>query len=369
MIRSGLALDLDQLGPASRLEEGTRQVWLQRVRLTAGRKRHIGRPNNSQTKGLAAGSGSRDAAAARSKGSRLENITSRAGKEGVVELHARAKGLPVEGAYLGANGPERDGGQVPRRDARALGEDAHEVASVVLGNLGRVPRRVRGQARLGDVDEVMLGGSVLDLTVRIPGSITRLDRLPVHTELGQLRDDDGRGCRPLLGFVRLASLLLLLRVARRARAGRAVWVVRLVGEVVLDDDGNLGSQVTEPHRLTSHLALGGQADQAVLPDLLHDLHEAELSIPVAMVLERHQDGGGRLSRSRCGLCGLTVHSIPYRLADFPKGNVGHERVTMGDFGLLFVVWVVPAVRSQPLRLCGSVNRLTRRQSRCIAPPP
>lgn len=112
-------------------------VRLDLALVVAGRDGDVGRAGNVQLK-LLLSTRVEHAVAAGAQGGWFEDVAVGAREEGFVDLHACAKGLPVHGADLGADGPEGDGVQVLGGDARAFGEDAHQVLGVVFGNLGDV---------------------------------------------------------------------------------------------------------------------------------------------------------------------------------------------------------------------------------------
>lgn len=147
LVRLSLSLRGLLLGAREGAEQRTRQVRLDRVPLSVLVERHVRGASDVDAQPLGPAR-AKIAAAAASQGRRLEHVSGRATEEGVVELDAGGVRLPVEGADLGADAPVLFGVQIRRRDARALGEDAHQVLRVVARDLDGVARQVLGQAGL-----------------------------------------------------------------------------------------------------------------------------------------------------------------------------------------------------------------------------
>ncbi|CRK18091.1 hypothetical protein BN1723_011493, partial [Verticillium longisporum] len=324
---------------------------------TAVGERHVRGAGDVKTQLLPAVLVGELSVASRSNGGRFEDIAIGAAEEGFVDLHGGAKGLPVEGADLGADSPEGHGLEVARRDARALGVDAHEMAGIVVGNVGALRRQVGTEARLGHVDEVVVGA----------------DKLAAGVEPRVLGNDDGGGGgRVLLLVPDLAGGLFVrvLVLVIAAAAAAAVRVSLLVGVVVLDNDGNLGAQLGEgdvfagPFLLAVALFADGLAQEAVAEDLLHNLDETALTMGVTVILEGEDDG----SRLPSGLgvfpgllCFFIMH-IADGLTDGAEGNVGGQRPAVCDLWLVLVVAVVPSVNLYAAR-SRLEGRLVRRRTR------
>ncbi|EPE06779.1 hypothetical protein F503_03206 [Ophiostoma piceae UAMH 11346] len=284
----------------------------------------------------------------------LQHVAVGAVEEGLVELHRGIEALPVERRDLCAGSPKGHGVQVARRDARALGEHAHEVTRVVACNGGTVGGlgEVRGKTGLGHIDQMVVG-PVCELAGRFePRVVAGLDRLCIDADGGELGHDGRRrgGGRLLLLLVLFVGLELALlfgfvvaRVARVRVVGR-VAVLGLAGDVVLDHDDDLGAELGERDVLVGVVRGQRLGEQAVAQHLGHDLDDAQLAVRAAVVLERHDNG----ARVHCrGLVerrgGLLVNDLADGLADGAQRDVGHERVAVGHLWLLGIVVVVPGV--------------------------
>ena len=129
-------------------------------------------------------------------------------------------------------------------------------------------------------------------------------------------------CLLLLPLVFLSSLSFFLIFGARAY----VLVFLLISKVILDDNADLRTQLFETDMFSSPLLVLSSfvsytfAEQAVTPDLFHNVYHPQLAMNITVIFQRYQDRSSSITLSIDGLCSFFVDDISDGLADLPESD-------------------------------------------------